>query len=230
MPTNDSPTVKFLCREEYTDRAPDPVVAARQFPRLLQNHVVNQKYSEAAQKDVQVTDAVTFGWYLYPAASMTVEYTEDTDNTSYTTSADLLTIEETPLKSLCLGTIDTLWHVTVPDEYVLFVTNPLYRPYGPVAPQVLTPQETPQHLEIPIQISPPTTIDKHVPIAQVIPISADTIHSDDVEVGIRPNSIQRDIQSRIELNKMYESPYKERIHTRKQSPDPVQPHDEQETH
>jgi hypothetical protein len=221
MTRNESPTVEFLCRAEDTDRAPDPVTAAHQFPRLLQQQTVPQNHAESAKKDKRTTDAVTHGWYLYPPETIAITKDSESNDSIVASGEEFVTENDSPLQSLWIGVVDSLWHVTIPEGYVLLVTNPAYRPNGPVTPQVLTSTDSPKKLDIPLATKGDVTLSESTPIVQVLPFSEDVLNTDDYVVGTHPPDVESQIHKRNSLEQIYDNAYEERIWNRKSSPGQV---------
>lgn len=211
MPTEDSPTVEFLCRESDTDLAPEPVTAAHQFPRLLRQQEIPHNYAESTKKDTKVTDAVTFGWYLAPPETIQIEKSAGDADPQLTSGANIMTEKDTPVRGGWAGVVDSLWHITVPEGYLLLVTSPAYQPGSPVLPQVLTATDSPTELRIPVHTTRSVTLSHSTPFVQILPFSTDVLTSADSVVGPYSSDIQHAIKKREKLRDVYENPYKERI-------------------
>lgn len=222
--TNET-TVDFRCTETDQERATQPKSAYHEFPRIRENEWMQDTLAVSAWNDEKSRDALKQGWYLYIPESVLIRDTDDGE-LSIRTSGDLVSeLDDTTAVGELRGTIDTLWHVNVPEGHVLLVTAPLYDSDAPPRPFLVTDDDGWSRLRIPVVVHGPRTFHDIEPIAQAMLLSKDLLTTSDYTTGEFDSAGNTRFEQAQQLEAVYEDAYSERIRTLK-SPAEIRDADE----
>jgi|AntRauTorcE11897_2_1112592.scaffolds.fasta_scaffold06652_2 hypothetical protein len=215
----DTPTVDFRCTDDNEARVTSPKPAREEFPTIRESQWMSETLAANSHTDLQTHDAVTHGWYIYPPAPVSIASNDDGELDVQTGHEFVSVLDENDSTRGFRITVDTLWHVNIPDGYVLLVTSPLYASDHPTRPVLLTSGDDWPSLTIPMTLTGTRTFHDIEPIAQAMVLSEDLLTTSDYATGEFDADGEKRLRQARKLRAVYDNPYQERIRTEKPDTD-----------
>ena len=180
--TEDAP-VRFY-RSATDDEAHPPQSAAQE----LQDSLVDPVIWGALSTDPRVAGIAGRGWCLFAPVDVTIN--PDTDQViSPTEATDYVSVQQAQSNSDMVSvTLDTLWTVEITEPFSLLVLPWVGSIADWVAPQLVTADDGPVELEVPITTTDVVNIDEETPIVQLIPLT-EALLSATSEAGVPPEEV-----------------------------------------
>lgn len=217
--TPEERTVAFKCHPDNEENAIPPAAVFAKHPELARDNWIPEAFAEASERDVQITDATQYGWYLYTPEP--VMFTRD-ENGSYTprTGSDVLEPAEEVqlLDGGYTAYLDTLWHANIPDGYTLLILSPYHSNDSIVRGTSYTSDETWPRVKIPLAVNTRTTIHPAEPIAVAILTPTHMVQPGTSTATIYTDDAKQRYNRATAFTELSANPYEDGVHSPKNLP------------
>lgn len=212
--------VRFRCREQDASTVTPPRPAVDAVTSLREKNELSPTVAGSLHHDIKTRDALGLGWAVHPPESIRIQLTEQDGTLTATTDSDWVDLDTDPdaPSTMVTASVDTGWFIAVPEGVTALITPPLHDLSAPAVTQCVTTTGEFERLTIPVTVTETTTVNKHEPIAQIIPVQ-DTELVSDSAAGTITDEINTAIEQVTELHSISTDPYREHLRAERSTPE-----------